>query len=87
LERHLGKAARPYESGRAAVPARVAKACTAAGSALMLLAGRRRAGAVAAGGLLMAGSLAERMAVLFAGRDSARMTVGEETVRAERRAG
>lgn len=87
MERHLGRAARPYETGLAAAPARVAKACTAAGSALMLLTGRRRAGAAAAGGLLMAGSLAERMAVLFAGRDSARMTMGDETVHGERRAG
>jgi formate-dependent nitrite reductase membrane component NrfD len=86
MERHLGSAARPYESGRAARPARVAKACTAAGAALMLLTGRRRPGAIAAGGLLMAGSLAERFAVLYAGRDSARTTIGEETVHSGRRA-
>ncbi len=86
MERHLGRAASPYETGLAAAPARAAKACTAAGTTLMLLAGRRRAGAVAAGGLLMAGSLAERLAVLRAGRDSARRTMGEETVHGRRQA-
>ena len=51
---------------------KAAKTATLAGAALMALAGRRRAGAVAAGALLCAGSLLERFAVYHAGKASAR---------------
>jgi hypothetical protein len=42
-----------------------------AGAGLMAVAGRRRAGAVIAGSLLMGGSLAQRFAVVHAGMISA----------------
>ena len=42
------------------------------GAALMALAGRKRAGAAAAGTLLLAGSAAQRFAVFHAGKLSAR---------------
>jgi hypothetical protein len=47
-------------------------ACTAAGAALTVVAGRRRAGAVVAGALLAAGSLLTRFGVYEAGMASAR---------------
>ncbi len=48
----------------------------------MLASGRRRPGAAVAGMVILAGSLAERFAVLRAGPPSARATAGGETVRA-----
>jgi formate-dependent nitrite reductase membrane component NrfD len=82
MERALGPVARHYQEGSAATPARLARALTAGGAVLMLAAGRRRAGAAAAGTMILAGSLAERFAVLRAGPPSARATAGGETVRA-----
>lgn len=61
----------PYHEGAAGRLAKLAKACTAAGAALMALTGRRRTGSVVAGGLLLAGSLFERKAVFQAGSQSA----------------
>jgi hypothetical protein len=49
----------------------------------MLTGSRRRAGAAVAGTLILAGSLAERFAVLRAGPPSARATASGETVRAD----
>jgi hypothetical protein len=72
MERRLGLLAEPYKRGRAGALATAAKGLTAAGALTMLLQGRRRAGAVGAGALLLAGSLAERFAVFHAGLDSAR---------------
>ncbi|HEX6490491.1 MAG TPA: NrfD/PsrC family molybdoenzyme membrane anchor subunit [Gaiellaceae bacterium] len=60
-----------YHEGSAGKYSRLASAATVAGSTLMALAGRRRAGAVAAGSLLLAGSLCERFAVYHAGKQSA----------------
>jgi hypothetical protein len=80
MERRLGDFARPYREGGVARLATGAKASIAAGTLLMAFAGRRRAGAAAAAVLLAGGSLAERFAVLGAGRESARSTVGEATV-------
>jgi hypothetical protein len=48
----------------------------------MLATGRFRAGAVVAGTMILAGSLAERFAVMRVGPPSARATAGGETVRA-----
>jgi formate-dependent nitrite reductase membrane component NrfD len=82
MERALGPLARHYREGPAATPARLARILTAGGALLMLAFGRRRPGAAAAGTLILAGSLAERFAVLRAGPPSARATAGGETVRA-----
>jgi formate-dependent nitrite reductase membrane component NrfD len=82
MERRLGLVARHYHEGPAATPARLARTFTAGGALLMLASGRRRAGAAVAGTLILAGSLAERFAVLRAGPPSARATASGETVRA-----
>jgi formate-dependent nitrite reductase membrane component NrfD len=72
MERRLGFLAEPYKRGRAGALATAAKTLTAAGALTMLLQGRRRRGALAAGALLLAGSLTERFAIFRAGLDSAR---------------
>src|SRR5207244_3778873 len=61
----------PYRTGLGGTASKGAKAATAAGAALMALAGRRRVGAVAAGALLCTGALLERFAVYHAGKASA----------------
>jgi formate-dependent nitrite reductase membrane component NrfD len=72
MERHMGKfIAEPYHRGQAGKYSRLATGATLAGTALMALVGRRRAGAVTAGALLLAGSLCERFAVVHAGQISA----------------
>ncbi|MDX6542610.1 MAG: hypothetical protein QOK32_213 [Gaiellaceae bacterium] len=60
-----------FEKGKAHEYGRLAKAATLAGTIVTALAGRRRAGAVVGGGLLMAGALCERFAVYHAGKISA----------------
>ncbi len=82
MDRRLGPVARHYLEGPAATPARLARTLTAGGALLMLAAGRHRAGATVGAALILAGSLAERFAVLRAGPTSARATAGGETVRA-----
>ncbi|MGY1683365.1 NrfD/PsrC family molybdoenzyme membrane anchor subunit [Geodermatophilus sp. SYSU D01176] len=72
VETEFGIVSEPYHEGKAGRLLRVAKACTAAGAALTVVAGRRRAGAVAAGALLAAGSLLTRFGVFEAGMASAR---------------
>jgi hypothetical protein len=62
----------PYRTGKGGTMTSASKATTAAGAALMALAGRRRLGAVAAGALLCTGSLLQRFAVYHAGKASAR---------------
>jgi hypothetical protein len=62
----------PYHLGRAGTFMRAAKACTAAGAGLAVVAGRTRLGAVASGTLLAAGSLLTRFGVFDAGMASAR---------------
>src|SRR5215218_8241595 len=57
VETEFGIVSEPYHEGKAGKLLRAAKSCTAAGAALTVVAGRRRAGAVAAGALLAAGSL------------------------------
>ena len=63
--------AEPYEKGEGGRYAKLSTATSLAGTALMALAGRRRAGAVAAGALLLAGALCDRFAVVHAGKASA----------------
>ena len=72
MEMRLGQLlGEPYRQGAAGRFTRLAKGCTAAGAALVALGGRRRAGSVVGGGLLLAGSLFERLAVYRAGIQSA----------------
>jgi hypothetical protein len=72
MERRLGQlVGEPYRQGAAGRFAKLAKGCTAAGAALVVLTGRRRAGSAVGGGLLLAGSLFERLAVYRAGAQSA----------------
>jgi hypothetical protein len=71
MGRRLGELAEPYRKGRAGMLSRAATACALAGAVIGMRRGRRRTGAVAAGALVMAGSLLERFAVLEAGRQSA----------------
>jgi formate-dependent nitrite reductase membrane component NrfD len=73
MERRLGEpVGSVYHEGEAGRYSRRATSASLAGTALMALAGRRRAGAVVAGSLLLAGSLCERFAVYHAGKQSAR---------------
>jgi hypothetical protein len=72
MEMRLGRLlGEPYRQGAAGHLTRLAKGCNAAGGALVALAGRRRAGSAVGGGLLLAGSLFERLAVYRAGTQSA----------------
>ncbi|MGI8421933.1 MAG: NrfD/PsrC family molybdoenzyme membrane anchor subunit [Gaiellaceae bacterium] len=71
MRRRLGPLGRPYEEGLPGTLAKLAEGATLAGGTLMALAGRRRAGAVAAGALLLTGSVAQRFAVVKAGTPSA----------------
>ncbi len=72
VENGFGIVSEPFHVGRAGTLLRAAKACTAAGAALTVVTGRSRAGAVAAGVLLSAGSLLTRFGVFEAGMASAR---------------
>ncbi|SHF61298.1 NrfD/PsrC family molybdoenzyme membrane anchor subunit [Geodermatophilus nigrescens] len=72
VEHDHGIVSEPYLEGRPGALLRAAKACTAAGAALTVVAGRRRAGAVVAGVLLAAGSLLTRFGVFEAGLVSAK---------------
>jgi hypothetical protein len=75
MERHLGELAGPYRAGGDARQAvLLGGAMTLAGGTVMALAGGRRPGAVVGGSLLLAGALAERIAVFRAGLQSARET-------------
>jgi len=72
VENDHGILSEPYHEGRPGALLRAAKACTAAGAALTVVAGRKRLGAVGAGALLAAGSLLTRFGVYEAGMASAR---------------
>ena len=82
MEARLGEVAGPYEQGRAGQLARAAEACTAAGALLVLVAGRRRPAAIAAGAMLCAGSVLTRFSVFRAGFESAADPVA--TIRPQR---
>jgi formate-dependent nitrite reductase membrane component NrfD len=73
MEKRLGMLAEPYHEGEAGKYAKLAKACSLGGAALIGLGGRRsRAAAVAGGALLLAGEAALRWTVFKAGFQSAR---------------
>jgi formate-dependent nitrite reductase membrane component NrfD len=72
MERRLGFLGEPYHQGEAGMFAKLSKALSAAGAAVMAIGGRRRGGAVLGGALLAAGSAADRWAVYRAGFQSAR---------------
>jgi hypothetical protein len=72
VENGHGIVSEPFHIGRAGTLMRAAKACTATGAGLTVVAGRSRAGAVAAGVLLAAGSLLTRFGVFEAGMASAK---------------
>jgi hypothetical protein len=86
LHRRLGEVGETYETGTAGRLSRAARLATVAGTALTLVGRHHRALAAVAGGLLAAGSLAERFAVFHAGKASARdprYTVGPQRRRLE----
>lgn len=72
MERRLGDLAEPYSQGRAGMLKRIATGATLSGVGLLAAAGRRRTGAILGGALITAGAVAERYAVMAAGRQSAR---------------
>jgi hypothetical protein len=73
MEKRLGLVGEPYRQGESGRYARVAKACTLSGTALLAGPGRRSRVAAAAGGaLVLAGEVALRWSVFKAGFQSAR---------------
>ncbi|HKU59063.1 MAG TPA: NrfD/PsrC family molybdoenzyme membrane anchor subunit [Gaiellaceae bacterium] len=73
MEKKLGFVGEVYKQGEAGRYGRVAKAATAAGTALLAVGGKRsRAAAVAGGALVLGGELALRWSVFKAGFQSAR---------------
>lgn len=75
MERHLGDDAAPYRMGAASVPARFAPPAMLLGAAGVLAGRRWRPAGLAGAGLILAGGLAERLAVYLAGPDSASRTL------------
>jgi hypothetical protein len=71
MERRLGFQARPYSEGSGGRYSKAAKLLTRTGAAVTAVAGRRRAGAVAGGALLLGGAVCERWAVFRVGWQSA----------------
>ena len=67
VENDHGLLSQPFHEGRPGRFMQAAKACTAAGAGLTVVAGRTRLGAVASGTLLAAGSLLTRFGVFEAG--------------------
>jgi formate-dependent nitrite reductase membrane component NrfD len=72
VEHGHGIVSEPYHLGKAGRLLRAAKAATLSGAGITALAGRTRAGSVAGGALLAAGSLLTRMGVFEAGLASAK---------------
>jgi DMSO reductase anchor subunit len=72
IENGHGIVSEPFHEGRPGQLLKAAKACTASGAALTVVAGRRRWGQVAAGTLLAAGSLLTRFGIFEAGMASAK---------------
>ena len=72
MRRRLGFLAEPYRRPPTQRLANATTALTGAGVLGMLLAGRRRTGALPSGALLLAGSLAQRLAIFRAGFASAK---------------
>jgi hypothetical protein len=67
MERKLGDLGEPYHTGKAGMFARAAKAATAAGAVLGVVAGRRPILGRMAAGLVLGGAVAERFSVFRAG--------------------
>jgi hypothetical protein len=90
MEQRLGPfLAEPYHQGQSGAFAKTAKTLTAAGTVTMALFGRRRAGAIAGGAMLLGGAVYQRWAVFKAGFASARdpkYTVVPQRRRVEERA-
>ena len=76
MERKLGDTAIPYKDGDAAHLSRLSRALTLAGASAMAWGGGRRWLTAGAGTMLLAGSLAQRHAVLKAGIQGARESRG-----------
>jgi hypothetical protein len=72
VENGHGLVSEPYHLGKAGKLLRAAKACTASGAGLAVVAGRSRLGAIASGALLAAGSALTRFGVFEAGLQSAK---------------
>jgi polysulfide reductase-like protein len=73
MEKRLGElVGEPYHEGESGRYAKLAKGLTLAGGAVLALAGRKRAGAVLGGSLLLVGGAFERWSVFKAGFASAR---------------
>ena len=88
MKRRLGGLATVYQEGEAGRLERISTALTVAGGALLAGAGRRRAGAVAGGALMIAGAVCKRWAIFKAGFASAedpQQTVGPQRERIEQR--
>jgi hypothetical protein len=90
MDRRLGAlVGEPYRTGESGRYAKLAKGLTLAGGALLALSGRKRAGAILGGSLLLASGAFERWAVFKAGFASARdpkYTVVPQRERLEARA-
>jgi formate-dependent nitrite reductase membrane component NrfD len=73
MEKRLGLIGEPYKQGEAGQYAKIAKACSLGGAALLTLSGRRsRLASVAGSALVLAGGAALRWSVFKAGFQSAR---------------
>ncbi|MGY1749271.1 NrfD/PsrC family molybdoenzyme membrane anchor subunit [Modestobacter sp. SYSU DS0511] len=72
VEHDHGIVGEPYQVGYAGKLMKAAKACTAGGAGLTVVAGRTRVGAAVSGALLAAGSLLTRFGVYEAGMASAK---------------
>ena len=71
MERRLGEIGEPYRTGEAGRFAKLAKGLSVAGAMVTAVRGGRRGGAVAGGGLILAGAVCERWAIFKAGFQSA----------------
>jgi hypothetical protein len=73
MEKRLGElVGEPYHQGESGRFGKMAKSLTIAGAAVLAVTGRKRAGAVLGGALLLAGGACERWSVFRAGFASAR---------------
>jgi formate-dependent nitrite reductase membrane component NrfD len=86
MEQRLGELGEPYRQAEAGAYAKLAKAFSLAGAAVIALRGRRRGGAVAGGAMILAGSVFERWAIFKAGFQSAadpKYAVGPQRARVD----
>jgi hypothetical protein len=86
MRRRLRDFASVYEEGEGGRLNKISTALVVAGGALVAGAGRRRVGAIAGGGMLLAGAVCKRWSTFKAGLASAedpRQTVGPQRKRIE----